>query len=210
MQEGERPTHCPILIEGFACSYKLLETGQRQIVAFHIPSDLFGMTSLQLGALDYSIGSLGSVTIALVPQQVLLDWSVQHPVLGQAIWRAALVEAASLREWVVNVGRRSAYQRTAHLLCELALRMQAAGLADGGECHLPVTQLALADAMGLTPVHVNRTLQWLRSEGLIRFGNGRLTIPDFEDLKQAGGFDDTYLHDPRIAGAALKMSSLVS
>ena len=208
MQEGGQPTHCPILIEGFACSYKLLETGQRQIVAFHIPTDLFNMTSLQLATLDYSIGSLTSVTVALAPHQTLLNWAVQYPVLGQAIWRAALVEAASLREWVVNVGRRSAYQRTAHLLCEMAARIRAAGLTQGAECHLPITQLALADAMGLTPVHVNRTLQWLRAEGLILFGNGRLTIPNFDDLKQAGGFDDNYLHDVRIPAAAMKAASL--
>ena len=203
VQEGERPTACPLLIDGFVCSYKLLESGQRQIVAFHIPTDLFNLTSLQLGLLDYSIGALTGVTVAMIPNQVLLDWTVQHSGLGQVLWRASLVEAASLREWVVNVGRRSAYQRTAHLLCELAARMHAAGQSEGIECSMPITQLALADAMGLTPVHVNRTLQWLRGEGLIRLGNGRLTIPDFEALKQAGGFDVNYLHDSRLNGVGI-------
>lgn len=194
VREGDRPAHCPLLLDGFACRYKTLENGQRQIMAFHVPSDLCDLTSLLLGKLDYSIGTLTPASVVLIPHATLLGWANGMPGLNQLLWRATLVDAAMAREWMVNVGRRTAYQRTAHLLCELALRMRLAGLAQGPACDMPLTQMELADALGLTSVHVNRTLQWLRSEGLIEFGGGTLTVWNWGELKRAAGFDPTYLH----------------
>ena len=199
-REGDRPTHCPLLLEGFACRYKTLESGQRQVMALHVPTDLCDLTSLLLGTLDYSIATLTPVRVALVPHATILDWTKRLPSLGRLLWRAALIDASVSREWIVNVGRRTAYQRTAHLLCELVLRMRSAGLADGRACRLPLTQVMLADALGLTAVHVNRTLQWLRGEDLIEFSSGVLTVLDWSGLKRVGGFDPAYLHQSRASG----------
>ncbi len=197
---GERLLHCPFLLDGFACRYRTLESGQRQIMAFLVPNDLCDLTGLLLRKLDHSIGTLTTARVAFIPHAAVLNWTRQHPALGQLLWRATLVDAAVAREWIVNVGRRTAYQRTAHLLCELTLRMRAAGRAQALACEMPLTQIELADALGLTPVHVNRTLQWLRGEGLIELGGGMLTVRNWRELKRAGGFDPAYLYQPAAAG----------
>lgn len=194
-REDDRPSHCSLLLEGFACRYKVLESGQRQIMALHVPTDFCDLTSLLLSRMDYSVGTLTPVTVALIPHATILSWAKSHPGLAHLLWRATLVDASVSREWIVNVGRRTAYQRMAHLLCELVLRMRSAGQANGRTCYLPLTQIVLADALGLTPVHVNRTLQWLRGEGLIEFGGGTLTVLNWSGLKRAGEFDPAYLHD---------------
>ncbi len=197
---GERLLHCPLLLDGFACRYRSLESGQRQIMAFLVPNDLCDLTSLLLRKLDHSIGTLTAARVAFIPHAAVLGWTKQYPALGQLLWRATLVDAAVAREWIVNVGRRTAYQRTAHLLCELMLRMRAAGRARGLACEMPLTQIELADALGLTPVHVNRTLQWLRGESLIELGSGTLTVRNWRELKRAGGFDPAYLYQPALSG----------
>ncbi len=194
VREGGRPLHCPLLLDGFACGYKLLETGQRQILAFHLPSDLCDLTSLLLGTRDHSISALTPAKVAFIPYATIASWAERLPGLGQHLWRAALTDAALSREWMVSLGRRTAYQRTAHLLCELMLRMHGARLTDGFTCKLPLTQMHLADALGLTPVHVNRTLQWLRNEGLIEFSGGDLTVWNWRELRRVANFDPTYLH----------------
>lgn len=194
VRDGSRPSHCPLLLDGFACRYKMLEAGQRQIQAFHIPGDLCDLTSILLSKLDHGIGTLTPARVALIPYAAVLGWTKCHPGLGQLLWRASLIDASVSREWIVNVGRRTAYQRTAHLLCELVVRMRLAGLARGLACYMPLTQVELADALGLTPVHVNRTLQWLRSQGLIEFSGRTLVVRKWRELKQAAGFDPTYLH----------------
>ena len=199
-REGDHPSHCSLLLEGFACRYKMLESGQRQIMAFHVPTDLCDLSSLLLGRRDHSIGTLTPVKVALIPHATILGWTRSHPGLGCLLWRATLIDASVSREWVVNVGRRTAYQRTAHLLCELMLQMRAAGLARGSACDMPFTQLELADALGLTAVHVNRTLQWLRGEGLVELGGGILQVRNWRELKQAAGFDAAYLHQTVPAG----------
>ncbi len=193
VREGDPPLHCPLLLDGFACCYKMLESGQRQIVAFHVPTDLCNLTSLLLGTLDHGIATLTPGRVAFIPHATLLGWARLFPGLGHLLWRHALVDAAVSREWIVNVGRRNAAQRTAHLLCELALRLRRAGLARGPTYGLPLTQVVLADALGLTAVHVNRTLQWLRGEGLIEFGGGTLTVRDWTGLTRVAGFDPAYL-----------------
>ena len=200
VREGDRPTHCRFLLDGFACRYKVLEDGRRQIVGLHVPTDFCDLTSLLLGTLDYSLATLTPAQVALIPHMTLLDWTRHNPGLSRLLWRATLVDAAISREWIVNVGRRTAYQRTAHLFCELVQRLRSAGLANEHACELPLTQVQLADALGLTPVHVNRTLQWLRSEKLVEFAGGMLTVRNWRELKQAAGFDPAYLHHPAAAG----------
>ncbi len=193
--QGDRPSHCPFLLDGFACRYKTLASGQRQIMAFHVPSDLCDLTSLLSDKLDHSIGTLTAAKVVLVPYASILSWTRSHPGLTKLLWRVTLLDAAMTREWIVNVGRRTAYQRTAHLLCEHLARMHRAGLASGLTCGMPMTQVELADALGLTPVHVNRVLQILRGEGLIELSDGRLSVPDWHAIKEAAGFDPSYLYD---------------
>lgn len=204
-REGDRPGDCKLIVEGFACRYRQLEDGKRQIVSFHLPGDLVDLTSLLLGRMDHGIAAITPVEAVAIPHAVLLDWTERYPRLAQMLWRDTLVDAAIFREWVVNIGRRSAHQRIAHLLCELVTRMRAAGLAppqdSGDPCDLPpITQGNLADATGLSVVHVNRTIQQLRAEGLVDMRGRTLVALDWNGLRRAAGFDPAYLH--RLADAA--------
>ena len=191
--------HCLFLLDGFACSYRLTDAGKRQVVAVHVPGSFCDLASAYLGASGFNVATLTPATVVFIPSYLLVRWGQHYGGLGQLLSRICLIEASVSHAWLVNVGHRSAYQRTAHLLCELATRMEAAGLAEGPDYPLPLTQLDLADALGLTPVHLNRTLQWLRAEGLIELARGRLTIPSWPELADAADFDPGYLH---LAGAS--------
>ena len=144
--------------------------------------------------LDISIGTITPCTVGFIQHEAARDLCERHPRIGSAFWRDTLIQAAVFREWVTNVGRREAYGRVAHLLCEIVVRMRAVGLAEGHACDLPMTQNELADATGMSTVHVNRTLQELRGDGLITLKGASLTVLDWEALKHAGDFDPTYLH----------------
>jgi CRP-like cAMP-binding protein len=182
------------VISGFACRYKVLRNGSRQIVALLVPGDFCDLHVAILGTMDYSIATLSPCTIADLSRATVLDLTEQYPRIGRALWWATLVDEAVSREWLVNIGRREAPQRMAHLFCELLMRFQAVGLADGDSCPFPLTQVDLADALGLTPVHVNRTVQALRQAGLIVLQKRRLAIPDVDSLKMFCDFDPEYLH----------------
>lgn len=199
VRDGERPSSCILLLDGFACRYKTLEDGRRQIMAIHIPGDMLDLTSLLLGELDHSIATLTPAVIAPIPHATLVDWMNRYPLLGRLLWCDTLVDAAIFREWVVNVGRRPAYARVAHLLCEVVARLQTVGLAQDHRCDLPVTQAELADATGLSAVHVNRTLQELRRDGLIELRGRSLVVLNWSGLKRAAGFDSRYLHQLGVA-----------
>jgi len=194
VREGDQPLDCQLLLEGFACRYKTLENGGRQIMSFHIRGDICDLHSLLVGRMDHSISTLTPGKVAAIPHATILDWTQRYPALGRVLWWDTLIDAAIFREWMVNVGRRSAYQRIAHLLCELVTRMHTAGLAKDYTCDLPITQTELADATGLSTVHVNRTLQELRGKGLIELQNGTFLALDWARLKEAAGFDPAYLH----------------
>ena len=198
VRDGDRPSECCLLLSGFVCRYKILPDGSRQIMGFYIPGDIPDLQSLHLTVMDHSIGTLVTSSIALVPHESLRSCLEAHPGLAAAFWRDTLIDAAMFREWLIGMGRRSAYQRIAHLLCELQMRLRAVGLAGEKGYDLPVTQNELADALGLSTVHVNRVLQDLRGEGLIVLHGGTLHIPDLEALQAAGGFDPAYLHLKRL------------
>jgi len=193
-REGERPADCKLIVEGYACRYKALKHGERQIVSFQLPGDIIDLNSLLLGRIDHSIRALTLVKCIAIPHATLRNWIERHPRLTQMLWRDTLVDAAAFREWVVNVGRRDAKARIAHLVCELSLRLQASGVMNGASYDFPLTQEQIADATGLTPVHTNRTLQALRKAGLISLGSSRLTILDWDALAEAGDFNERYLH----------------
>ena len=194
VREGDRPTRSCLLLEGYAAMFKLTPTGKRQIVAFHIAGDIPDLQSTQLEVLDTSLGTLTPVKVAFIRHEAINEVCERHYRIARAMWRQTLIDAAVFREWVVNVGRREALNALAHVMCEFVVRMRAMGLSDGQECELPMTQAELGDALGISTVHVNRTLQELRAAGLIRLQGARLTVLNWEGLREVGEFDPTYLH----------------
>lgn len=194
IREGDRPQSLNLILSGWACRYKHLEDGRRQIISFFLPGDLCDSHVFILRQMDHSIGSLTPVTFAQIPRRRVEEITLKHPRITQAFWWDTLVSAAIQREWVVSLGQRDALERMAHLMCEIFLRLQAVGQTDGHSCDLPLTQAGLADAMGLSVVHVNRTLQELRSSRLIVLKGRTLTIPDLPALQDAAQFNPNYLH----------------
>jgi len=197
VMEGDAPTHCRVLLEGQAFRHKTLPDGRRQIMSFHIPGDLCDLQGLFLG-MDHNVTTLTACEVGLIPHTRLAEVMRAYPQVARAFWRTTLVEAAVFREWMVGMGRRSAYARIAHLFCEMIVRMQAAGFVRQGRCPFPITQQHLSDALGLSAVHTNRTLQALRGEGLLSFHGGELVVMDWPGLKSAGEFDAGYLHQSEL------------
>ena len=197
VREGDRPLRCFALLDGCTATYKTTGDGKRQIHAFHIAGDIPDLHSLHLRVLDNSIITITPVRVGFIQHEPLRELCRKQPRIMEAFWRQTLIDGAIFREWITNVGRREAYKRLAHVLCEWVVRSQAVGLIQDYACDLPMTQGELADAMGLSTVHVNRVLQELRGDGLITLKGSRLKVLDWEQLKHAGDFDLTYLHqDP--------------
>lgn len=194
IREGDRPDHVHLVVEGWAARYKIVGNGARQITAFLIPGDFCDLHVTILRAMDHGITALTPARIAMVPHDRMEALTRDRPALTRALWWATLVDEAVLRSWIVSLGRRDAYQGIAHLMCEMHLRMEAIGLVHGARFDLPLTQEELADTLGLTPVHINRVLQRLRSEELITFKGRILTILDVDGLRRAAEFDPNYLH----------------
>jgi CRP-like cAMP-binding protein len=198
---GDCPSHCCLLLEGWACRYKMLPDGGRQIMSFHIPGDIPDLQSLHLNRMDHSLGTLVPTKVALIHHRDLHDLVRRFEGISTALWRDTLIDAAIFREWMVGIGRRSAHQRIAHVLCEMATKLRAVGLNDGHTYPWPVTQQEVADALGLTDVHVNRVLRDIRQAGLITMERGAFTALDWEGLKQLGEFEPSYLHIERSIAA---------
>jgi CRP-like cAMP-binding protein len=194
IHEGAPSDGIRVILIGLACRYKVLPDGCRQIVAYFVPGDLCDLRSFLLKRMDHSVGTLSPIEAALVSHEQLLNLTERFPRLTRALWWSTLVDEAIAREWVVNVGHRSAFQRTAHLFCEIFLRLQAVGLTDGQRCELPLTQTELADTLALSAVHVNRTLMDMRRARLVTFQGRALIIHDWKGLQEAAGFDSNYLH----------------
>jgi CRP-like cAMP-binding protein len=192
--EGDRPHSASLLLTGFAARYKLLEDGRRQIIALLVPGDLCDLRMSVFARRDHSIGALVPSKVAQIPEadaRRLLSHSAR---LERALtWNSLLDEAIS-REWTVNLGRRNALERLAHLFCELHCRLRAVGLATNHACEAPLTQAELADTVGISDVHVNRTLMELRNRGLITLQGKSLTIHDMDGLRELALFDPGYLH----------------
>jgi CRP-like cAMP-binding protein len=192
--QGDRTGGVKLLLEGFACRYKTLEDGRRQIVAYFVPGDLCDLRVFILKRMDHSIGAIAASRVATIAPDDVLRLMHTYPALTRALWWSTLVEEAIAREWIVNVGQRNASERMAHLFCELLYRFRAVGLNDGLSCTLPLTQVELAETLGLSSVHVNRTLQGLRRQNLITLNGGTLTIQDLPALEEMSFFNAEYLH----------------
>jgi CRP-like cAMP-binding protein len=194
VREGEPTKSCMLLLSGFAFRQKLLTDGNRQIISFHIPGEFVDLQHVLLPEADHNVQCLREVEVAVVAKAALLEVMAARPAIARATWMDTQIDASIFREWVVNVGRRDALSRIAHLLCELALRLRAAGQGDELTSHFPITQEQLADATGLTPVHTNRTVQELRRRGLITLTARQLTVLDWPGLADVGDFSERYLH----------------
>ena len=164
VRDGDSPNECCLIVEGFACRYKLTEDGKRQIMSFHMPGDIPDLQSLFLTVMDHSLGTLVPSRLAFIPHEAIYDLTARHANVAAVLWRDTLIDAAVFREWMIGIGRRSAYARIAHLLCELLVRFRAVELTDNHAFELPITQTELGDALGLSTVHVNRSLQELRGD----------------------------------------------
>jgi CRP-like cAMP-binding protein len=194
VREGDRPSRSCLLLEGFTCTYKITGDGKRQIQAFHIPGDVPDLQSLHLKVLDNSVGTLTPCRVGFVQHEALRELCHRNPRVADAFWRSTLIDASIFREWITSIGRRDALSRVSHVLCEFIVRLKAVGLAQDHSCDLPVTQTEFADALGLSTVHINRTLQELRGSGLISLKGSFLQVMDWDGLKEAGDFDAAYLH----------------
>jgi CRP-like cAMP-binding protein len=194
VREGDAPTESCLVVEGFACRYNLTPQGKRQIHSFHIAGDIPDLQSLHIDVMDHSLCTLVPSKLAFIQHSDLRALMRSYPRVGDLFWRDTLIDAAIFRQWIIGIGRRDARAQVAHLLCELLVRLRAVSMVQDNAFKLPVTQAELGDALGLSTVHVNRTLQELRGERLIELHGSALTVLDWDGLQEVGEFDATYLH----------------
>ena len=198
IREGDAPRSIYVILDGWACHYRALANGRRQIVDFAIPGDLCDLNLFILDRMDHSVSAITRLRVAEVGREVFHRVVTNFPNITTALWWVELVSKSIHREWIVSVGQRSARERVAHLFSEMFLRLESVGMTDGFSCDFPLTQNDIAETTGLTSVHVNRTIQDLRREGLIVLERRRLTIPDMLALQGAGLFNPDYLHIRRL------------
>ena len=195
--DGQRPTECCLIASGFAFRSKTTADGERQVLSVHIPGEIPDLQSLHLGIMDHDLIAVTPCTVGFISHDDLIEICRQRPNLANALWRETLVDGALFREWIVNVGRRQAVPRMAHLLLELHKRLNTIGLTRDGEFALAITQSDLGDCLGLSTVHINRVLQYLRKEGIVQVSRSEFRILDGDRIEALAGFDPTYLHlDP--------------
>ena len=194
IREGDKPGAVFLVLEGWACRYKLLPEGGRQIMAFLMPGDFCDMHVAVLDEMDHTIATITKARVATIPRLTMENLVEATPGITHAFWRSQLIDEATLRAWIVSMGRRGSVERVSHLMCELYVRAHSIGLAGDDRLAFPLTQIVLADALGLTPVHINRVLRKLRVEGVMEIGRGMLIIADPQKLARIAGFDDNYLH----------------
>ena len=194
VRDGDTPSHCCLILDGWACRYKLLRGGKRQILSFHIAGDIPDLQTLHIHTMDHSLATIKPATVAFIPHESLRELAADFPSIAALLWRDTLIDGAIFRAWMTGMGRRSAFERIAHLFCEMYLKLQAVGLAGDNRCPMPLTQADLADALGLTPVHVNRVLQDMRGSALIALRSQTLVIEAWDELLRAAEFDPMYLH----------------
>lgn len=193
-REGENPTVIRLLVSGWACRYKDLPDGRRQIVGFFLPGDFCDLNVYILSELDHSIGALTPVRYFEIQPEQFQEVIEARPRLVRALLWHEMVQAGIQREWLLSIGQRTPVERLAHLFVELYYRLKAVGLANGHGFEFPITQHNLAEANGLSLVHVNRTLQEMRRLGLIELADRQLKFLDFDALKTTAMFNSNYLH----------------
>ena len=201
-QEGDRPQGVHVLLEGFACRYKIVDDGKRQIVGFLVPGDVCDAHVCILDHVDCGVAVLTDSRIAVLPREALDTIYAHQPALTRALLWSSLVNESVSREWLANMGRRTPNKRIGHLLCEMLVRLRSVGLAENDRFAFPITQADLGDTVGLSTVHVNRTLQELKGKKLIASKRWLFEVLDVERLIEFSGFDPAYLHFNRATGLA--------
>jgi len=194
ISEGEEPKTINLLVSGWACRYKMMEDGRRQILAFFIPGDLADLHVYVLNAIDHSIAAITPVTYAKLAPTEFEELSDGHPRLLRALWWESLVTDAIQREWLVSVGQRTALESVAHLACELFLRLRTVGLVKNQTCDFPLTQNDISDALGMTQPHVSRTIGELNATGAATLRRGKLEVHSLAKLQKLASFNPNYLH----------------
>jgi CRP-like cAMP-binding protein len=194
IREGDETGPMFVVLEGWVCRYKILPSGTRQIMAFLMPGDCCDLHIKLLAEMDHGIQAITTSMVATVTQAEMQTMMHDHPNIARAMYTSQLVDEGIMRAWIVSMGRRSATERVAHLICELYLRARNIGLTGEGEFSLPLSQLVLADALGMTSVHINRVLKELRLAGAMAVKRGSVTILNPGMLVQIAGFDENYLH----------------
>jgi len=200
--EGDCPVECCIVVEGLICRYKLVANGGRQITALHVAGEMPDLQSLHLERMDHNLAALSYTRAAFIPHESMRQLLHSCPLIADRLWRESLIEGAVSREWLVSNGRRSAYARLAHLFCEIATKMHYAPICLSSPYPLPLTQAQMGDALGLSTVHINRSLQSLRKAGAIEVRSHKFRVLDWQALVEAGEFDPGYLHLPAEASAS--------
>lgn len=194
LREGSHPVESCLVLEGIVCRYKMLSNGRRQILSFHFPGDMPDLQSLYLRTMDHSIAAITPARVAFIPHESVRTLIRAQPNVADALSRSTMIDASIYREWIANVGRRTALERVAHVICECFARLRAVGLAKLRTFELPLSQMELADATGLSNVHVNRTMRELRRLGLVETNSKVHGIVDWELLQETADFDPAYLH----------------
>lgn len=190
---GEHVDHACLVVEGLVGRFGQNSDGARQITCLHIPGDMGDLPSVVCPKAGWGLTALSRTIIFRIAHDDLRRVAARYSGVAEAFWRDCVADGSIFSEWVVNVGRRDAIARLAHLFCEMAIRSERAGQGDKREFPLPITQADLADATGLTPVHVNRTLKELRTRSIVTAQNGKVTIHDWKQLVSVGDFDDAYM-----------------
>lgn len=193
-REGDRSPCASLIVTGLAFRQKVTKEGARQILSVHIPGDFVDLENALLTVADHSVQALTRCEVARVPCAAITELIETHARVAHAMWIDTLIDASRYREWIVNVGRRDSRTAACHLLCEFARRLEIAGMTHKGGYEFPMTQEQFADALGISPVHVNRVVRDLELEGLIAREKRFLRIPDWHALSRAAGFNELYLH----------------
>jgi CRP-like cAMP-binding protein len=206
VRQGQQVDHSCLVVEGLVGRFGQNSAGARQITCLHIPGDMADLPSVVSPKSGWGLAALTETTILRVPHADLRRFAAKHPGVAEAFWRDCVADGSIFSEWVVNVGRRDAIARLSHLFCEMAIRCERAGQGERNSFPLPLTQIDLADATGLTSVHVNRTLKELKIRSIVELRAGTVTVTDWDQLVSTGGFDDAFMlldaPSPRIAEMA--------
>jgi CRP-like cAMP-binding protein len=194
IREGDRPGPVFVMLEGWACRYKILPSGTRQVLAFLMPGDSCDLHIGLLAEMDHSIQSMTPARVAMIERAEMDALMTDRPCIARAMYIAQLIDESTMRAWITSMGRRNSTERVAHLMCELYLRARNIGLTTEMAFALPVSQIILADSLGMTSVHINRIFRKLRLAGAVALSRGSLKIIDPNKLVRIAGFDENYLH----------------
>jgi CRP-like cAMP-binding protein len=206
--QGAKASNCVLVLDGFVAREKAANVSDRQIISFYVPGDIPDASTLHLARMDHSLIAIGPVVVGFIPHEALHAAISQSSELLHALWRETLIDAAVLRQWVVNLGQRESVARVAHVLCELTMRLCAVGLLRDASLSIPWTQADVADATGMTAIHANRVIQDLRSRGLVQWEGKHVKILRWEPLVDVAGFSADYLHLKQTGSISQQLTEL--